>query len=139
MKSDLRIVFDTNVLVSAVILPQSISRRAFDTASTGNLLASEPTLAEAAEVLRRPKLDRYVSREKRMEFLAAYITGAMLIDVRESIHECRDPSDDKFRELSLSGRAPHLVTGDLDLLCLHPFRGIPILTPAAFLNSVVNS
>ena len=43
--------------------------------------------------------------------------------------DCRDPKDDKFLELALNGKATHIVSGDEDLLVLHPFRGIPILTP----------
>ena len=46
---------------------------------------------------------------------------------------CRDPDDDKFLELAVSGNADYLVSGDDDLLALHPFREIPILRPAEFL------
>jgi predicted nucleic acid-binding protein len=45
---------------------------------------------------------------------------------------CRDPTDDKFLELAVSGNADLILSGDKDLLTLHPFRGIPIVTPAAF-------
>ncbi len=48
---------------------------------------------------------------------------------------CRDPDDDKFLELALSGDADVIVSGDDDLLVLHPFRGIPILSCDAFLES----
>ena len=47
---------------------------------------------------------------------------------------CRDPKDDKFLDLAVSGQATHLVTGDPDLLALHPFRGIDIVTARAFLT-----
>ncbi|WP_459868116.1 putative toxin-antitoxin system toxin component, PIN family [Endothiovibrio diazotrophicus] len=47
--------------------------------------------------------------------------------------ECRDPKDNKFLELAVAGGASALITGDQDLLALHPFRGIPILAPADFL------
>lgn len=40
--------------------------------------------------------------------------------------------DDKFLELAVNGRADPIITGDTDLLVLNPFRGIPIITPAAF-------
>jgi hypothetical protein len=47
---------------------------------------------------------------------------------------CRDPKDDKFLSLAVSGLATHIVTGDADLLALHPFQGIQILTPGALLE-----
>jgi predicted nucleic acid-binding protein len=59
---------------------------------------------------------------------------AQQVSAVEVVRECRDPKDDKFLELALSAQASCLVTGDQDLLVLHPFRGIPILTPAAFLE-----
>jgi len=57
---------------------------------------------------------------------------AELITIVERITACRDPTDDKFLELAVNGRADMIVTGDLDLLVLHPFRGIPIITSVAF-------
>jgi predicted nucleic acid-binding protein len=57
-----------------------------------------------------------------------------LVDVTERVAACRDPKDDKFLELAVSGRASCIVSGDKDLLALHPFRGIAILNPAAFLT-----
>jgi predicted nucleic acid-binding protein len=57
-----------------------------------------------------------------------------MVQVSASLHICRDPRDDKFLELAIEGRAEVIVTGDRDLLELHPFRGIAILTPAAYLE-----
>ena len=48
------------------------------------------------------------------------------------VSACRDPKDDKFLELALSGAATHLISGDDDLLALHPFRGVAILSPHDF-------
>ena len=57
------------------------------------------------------------------------------IATEEQITVCRDPKDDKFLSLAVSGEATHLVTNDKDLLVLHPFRGINILTSAEFLSA----
>jgi len=43
---------------------------------------------------------------------------------------CRDPEDDKFLETAVNGNADCLITGDKDLLIMHPFQGIPVLLPA---------
>ena len=56
-------------------------------------------------------------------------------EISETITECRDPNDDKFLELAVSTNASCIVTGDKDLLVLHPFRGIPILNAADFFNN----
>lgn len=47
---------------------------------------------------------------------------------------CRDPSDDRMLELAVAGGAAAIIAGDQDLLTLSPFRGIPILSPRAFLE-----
>ncbi|MEX0717753.1 MAG: putative toxin-antitoxin system toxin component, PIN family [Planctomycetaceae bacterium] len=136
MTSDLRVVIDTGVVVSAALLPRSVPRRAVDRAvARGRVLLSADTMAEIAEVLRRPKFDKYVSEEVRLEFLAALIGEAEIVEVAAAVEECRDPKDDKLLELAVSGVATHVVSGDADLLVLHPFRGIPILVPQDFLDA----
>ncbi len=52
--------------------------------------------------------------------------------VTSTVTECRDPKDDKFLELAISGRASHIVSGDADLLVLNPFREISIVSPYDF-------
>src|SRR5579862_223498 len=131
--NDFRIVLDTGVAVSAVLLPHSVPRQAFDAAAErGKLLASEPTVAELDEVLRRPKFNKYVPEENRLEFLAALVQFAELVEILEVVTACRDVKDNKFLELAVSGKASHIISGDDDLLVLHPFRGIAVVTPQAF-------
>ena len=86
-------------------------------------------------MLGREKFDRYITREDRERFLAAFIGAAKFIEITEHVSACRDPKDDKFLELAVSGQATCIVTGDDDLLVLHPFREIPILSVAQFLAS----
>jgi hypothetical protein len=64
---------------------------------------------------------------------AALVRDAQLVEVTDIVKECRDPKDDKFLELAVSGRASHIVSGDADLLIMHPYRGIEIVTPQEFL------
>jgi len=129
-----RFVFDTNVIVSAVLLAGSVPRQAFDKAlDEGKMLLSVPVLLEVAEALGRKKLDKYLLEEERMRFLVALLKETELVEITEEISECRDEKDDKFLELAVSGNADLIVSGDDDLLVLNPFRGIPILTPKEFL------
>lgn len=133
----MRTVFDTNVLVSAVLILHSVPRRALDMAlARGRLLVSAATVGELEEVLRRPKFDKYVREAERLEFLAALVRAAEVVDVTDEVTDCRDPKDNKFLGLAVSGKATHIVTGDADLLTLHPFRGISIVTPQAFLDGL---
>lgn len=132
---DLRVVIDSNVVVSAALLPRSLPRQAFDLAiSRCDVLVSEATLVELDEVLRRPKFAKYIADEERLEFLEAYLKEAELVSVTDVVRACRDPRDDKLLELAASGAATHLITGDADLLALHPFRGVAILTPRDFIS-----
>lgn len=123
-----RLVLDTNLLVSAALIDHSVSRQAFNKArGEGTLLASQATFRELTSVLARPKFQKYVSETDRLRFVSLYRQAVEMIDVQEEIQACRDPRDDKFLELAVSGRAKAIITGDKDLLVLHPFRGIAIL------------
>ncbi len=131
---DWRCVLDTNVIISAMLFPRSVPRQAFDRAwATAYVLGSTATLRELDEVARRSSFDRYVTREQRMELVAAVIRDSVFVEVIDSIIACRDPKDDKFLDLAVSGQATHIISGDRDLLDLHPFRGIFILKPQDFL------
>jgi|SRR5580658_9607245 putative PIN family toxin of toxin-antitoxin system len=128
-----RIVVDTNVFVSAIVAPRSIPRQAVDQAlDNGVLLFSAATMAELEEVLRRPKFDRYVSREERAIFLSQLRAPAEFVPIIQLVRECCDPKDDKFLEVALNGRADLIITGDADLLRMHPWRGVAMVSPANF-------
>jgi uncharacterized protein len=132
MRGELRSVFDTNAVVSAMLLPSSVPRRAFDCAlEQGKLLISAATLRELDAVIRRPRFDRYLSEEDRLEFLTMLVREAEFVHVTVVVTECRDARDNKFLELAVSGRATHIVTGDSDLLLVNPFRGIAVVSPSA--------
>jgi predicted nucleic acid-binding protein len=60
--------------------------------------------------------------------------AAELVAITEKIAACRDSTDDKFLELAVGGHADFILTGDADLLTLNPFRGIPIVNPATFVQ-----
>ena len=94
---------------------------------------SEDTLTELVDVLARPKFDRYVLAD-RQQFIRLLGGIVRVIPITQRITACRDPKDDKFLDVALNGDARMILTGDNDLLELHPFHGIEILKPADFLN-----
>ena len=131
-------VFDANAIVSALLLPSSTPRRAFDKACAyGRIILSEPVINELDVVLRRPRLDKYVHKDERIHFLVALLREAHIVRVTETVIACRDPKDNKYLELAHEAQAACIVTGDKDLLDLHPYRGIAILTPRQFLDQPV--
>jgi len=135
MQARQRLVVDTNALVSRLLLPGSVPGRAVRKAvEVAQLLVSEPTLQELADVLARPKFDLYVTIAERQEFLRVLGRIAEMVPIVYTVHACRDPRDDKFLDLAVNGEAGLIVTGDDDLLVLQDFRGIPIITPARYLE-----
>lgn len=136
MRTANRIVIDTNVFVSAILLPASVPRRAVDKAlGHGSMLFSEATFRELSQVLSRPKFDDYVTTEERTIFLTQLARAAEFVSIVQLVRECRDSRDDKFLEVALNGRADLIVTGDDDLLALHSWRGVSILNPSEYLKS----
>lgn len=136
MLKDKRFVFDTNVLISALLLRNSTARQAFDKASSGGkMLISQATLSELNNVLQRKDFAKYITDQDRVEFLAALVREGIMVEIVERISVCRDPKDDKFLELAINGQATCIVSGDDDLIILKSFRGIPILTPRQFVES----
>ena len=128
-------VSDTNTLISANLLPDSVNRKAFNKArEIGIPVYSIDTLSEFSKTLIRPKFDKYVSQTKRLDAIVAYENIGQLLKVTVKIERCHDPKDDKFLELAVEGGATCIITGDKDLLVLHPFKHIPIITAANFLK-----
>ena len=133
-----RIVVDTNVLISAALKPAGTPRAVVDTTreAGGALLFANETIQELHGRLFRPKFDRYVSRTIRTLFLVQLLAVSERVSITGAKLGCPDPQDDKFLETAMVGEAECLVTGDRQLLAMTPFREVPILTPAAFLNSL---
>jgi uncharacterized protein len=129
-----RVVLDTNVLISGLFSTTSTPALAVEKAITkAQLVATTETLRELIEQVMQPKFDRYVSREQREVLIQRVAPLVEIIEVLQPVRASRDPKDDKFLEAAVNGRADVLVTGDRDLVDLHPFRGIAILSPADYL------
>jgi uncharacterized protein len=129
------IVFDTNALISAAILPNSASRKAFTLATSKfQLVSSKATLEELVGLIERPHLDKYFgSTNTRFLFLMLVAQLSEMCETHSIITDCRDIDDNKILELALDANAKIIVCGDNDLLVLNPFRGIEILRPHEFL------
>ena len=93
------------------------------------------TLLEVVDVLGRPAMrQKYHLQPGDIDALINLIRlRGEIVTVGRKLHACRDPKDDKFLEAALAGSADCIVSGDMDLLVLTPFAGIPIVSPAEFL------
>jgi putative PIN family toxin of toxin-antitoxin system len=130
-----RIIVDTNVLISFLLLPDSLANQAVRRVLKGSIiLASDDTLAELASVLARPKFNKYISLEDRQQFLRKFVCICESIIITKRIQLCRDPKDDKYLELAVNGNADLIISGDKDLLSLHPFGKVQIFSPARYLD-----
>jgi putative PIN family toxin of toxin-antitoxin system len=133
----MRVVVDTNVIVSAALKESSWPGAVIRwVGNFGGLLKSKSTEQEVFEVLRRPRIARNTVSMFH-DRLRDILSEAELVTITERIAACRDPKDDKFLELAVNGRADVIVSGDADLLVLGCFRGIPIVTPAAFAHAKI--
>ena len=129
-------VFDTNTLLSALLKPEGIPARALAQAiKSGKLLFSEETKQEYLEVIAREKFTKYLPTAQRLSSGTRLLAQAeyKMVSLRLP-NSCTDTDDIKFLELALAGKADTLISGDKHLLTLHPFQGIPIVSPADFLK-----
>jgi uncharacterized protein len=132
-----RIVIDTGVLVSAANRPESVPALAFEKALLHfDVCVSDETLVELEAVLLRRKFNAYATLALRKSFLKEYAQHVMRFDVKQQITDCADPKDNKFVALAHACEAELILASDPHLTGMHPWRGIPILPPAAFLVGV---
>ncbi len=133
----IRAVVDTSIIVRAVLKPLGTVGPVLDWLAEKRyrFLYSEATLDELIDVLARPRLRRrFPLRGRDAETVVDLILlRGEVVEPGQELAVCRDPKDDKFLDVAMAGHADVLVTGDEDLLVLHPFRGIPIVQPAEFL------
>ncbi len=134
MPSKPRIVFDTNSLISAAILPNSVSRKALTCALKNyKLIVSEDTWQEFASKIEKPSLDHYFpSQESRQDFLLFISRATEHIVVSSTVSHCADPNDNMFLELALDGNASIIVSGDEALKKLNGWKNIRVLNTGDF-------
>lgn len=129
-------VFDTNILISALLLGSNTNSAALRRASHLGFIFCSPSIREEiVSVFMRKKFDAYVSRELRLKLLKNL--NIKLISVPEPLERIkasRDSKDDKYLELAIANNSSCIVSGDKDLLVLNPFGNVPIITAAEFLN-----
>ena len=136
----IRAVLDANVYISACIRPQGPPGRILRfllESQAFHLVGSAPIFDEVRRGLNYPRVRRYhsLSAEEIDRWVIALALIAESTEGRLKLRTVeRDPDDDKYLVAALEGRAGYLVSGDSDLLELHEYRGVRMITAQAFLR-----
>lgn len=129
----MRVVLDTNVLVASIVADGLCRDLVRVRVCPHTIITSKPLLDELRRTLRvkfkadPDKLPLLSALHEQAEIVAPALLGERV---------CRDKDDDVVLATALAGKAEIIVTGDDDLLVLKRFRGIRILSPRQFLESI---
>lgn len=136
----MRVVLDTNVVISATLIQggkedqilRAWQYKAFE------LVFSPQILEEVGRALFYEKLQkfRWMTEEEITMLLQRLAQESLLVPGRVTVAASRDPEDNKFLAAAIEGEARYVVSGDKDLLDLKTYRGVRIVTPAAFLRAL---
>lgn len=131
-----RVVIDTGVLISRFLSPRSVPAQAVDRSlDCSTILFSADTAIELYQCVQKPKFAGVIDIGDAERAIGVILSLAEHVEVVMAVAACRDPDDDKFLSLAVSGDADVIITGDADLLTLHPFDGVDILTQRQFLEA----
>ena len=134
----MKVVIDVNVWISGLLwggLPGNVIRLVRGGQLT-SYISPELELELRTTVSRQKFQSRLQQRQQTAENLAAIasILSTRVKIAQASNSELRDPKDEKILATAKAATAECLITGDQDLLILHPFSEIDILTPTQFLE-----
>jgi len=129
----MRVVFDTNVLVAALVFPggqgDAALRRVIE--GTDQLVLSRAILDELLEVLGR----KFARDAEELAHVAVFVSDlATVVAPKRRLRVVKDDPDNRILECALAGKAQAIVTGDKGLLALKSFEGIPLMTLASYLG-----
>ena len=131
----MKVVFDTNVLVSAMIKagkPRDLFNKLI---KYKQLILSRAILEEFLDVIEDPKVVKYASEQNVAVFLDILRNAARIVQVKSRFKAVKeDPDDDIIVQAAYDGKADYIVSGDRHLLALKEFKGIKILTIDEMLN-----
>jgi len=128
-----RVVIDTNLWISFLLTRDFTKLDQLISEERTVLLISQELLEEIVEVAERPKFRKYFDLTELTELLVKLRQNAELVQVGSQVAICRDDKDNFLLSLAIDGAATHMLTGDKDLLVLHPFGEVLIQTIADYL------
>ncbi len=125
----MKVVLDTNVLISALIKAGKPRELFFRLAEKKALILSKSILDEFLEIAEDPRIAKYVKEQETTAFLNSLGDAAKIVKVKSKFRTVKeDPDDDVILRTAYDGKADYIVSGDTHLLFLGDFRGIKIVT-----------
>lgn len=132
-------ICDTNILLSSLLSDSSPPAKTIDYIRKNGLFSfSQDTFIEFEEVLNRPKFDKFLSIDTRLNFISEVRDLSVFYEINQKIDICRDPKDNKFLDVAIASSADYLITGDDDLLVLKSIKNTTIITPRKFIDLLFN-
>jgi len=128
----MKVVFDTNVLVSAFVTEGVCSKLLGRARRRQFFLLTSPFILKELEAVLLKKLSATKGETRQVLRILAEAISALVQPARPISGICRDPDDDNILSCAIAASADYLVTGDSDLLELREFRGTQIVAPRDF-------
>ena len=138
----MRVVLDTNILISALITKDTPPDLLYQACLRGEieLVTSNEQIVEMADVLARPRLQRFLIADEAAAMVENITTRADVIEAPPPVMISRDPKDNPIIAAAIAGKADLLVSGDRrDLLSLQEVKGIPVVSARQALKRLSNA
>jgi putative PIN family toxin of toxin-antitoxin system len=134
------IVIDTNVLISAGLLPHSKSAQVLAIAVGQFVIAqNDETWHELETRISKQKFDRYFEKDGRLRHMSQIAQSIKRFESKARVNVSRDETDNKFIELAIDSASTIIISGDPDLKEIQVFQGIEILSPTIFFDRFQNT
>ena len=132
----LKVVIDSNIWISALLVAQGKSRELINQFDSGAFVVSYPAwlVDEIRKSASKPRLNIRIRPDDLLNIIALIEQKGILVEPAQVVPISRDPKDDVFLACALASRADFLVSGDDDLLVLGEYRGTQIITVSRFLE-----
>jgi putative PIN family toxin of toxin-antitoxin system len=133
----MRVVLDTNIIVSSFLSPKGISAKILDSARAGlfELVVSEAILTEYEEALSKGavRVRHGLTPAEIAESIEGFREFSILVEPDVTLTVIKDdPDDNKSLECAVTGKAPVIITRDPDLLSVGSYQDILVIPPHLF-------
>lgn len=131
----MKIVLDTNVIISALIKEGKPRDLLFEILQNHELVISKEILEEVATVANEPRIRKYVNQEDIVNFLRDLASSALIVKIKSRFKAVKeDPDDDTILRTAVDGKSRLVVSGDSHILDLKRFRRIRIVSVVEMLQ-----
>ena len=130
----MKAVLDTNIFISALVLPGGQAQKAVLAAVEGrfDLAISKPIIHEVIEVLAR----KFARDAEELARVAVFLSEFEVVQPRRTLQVLSDEPDNRILECAITAHAKVIVTGDRAMLALQEYKGVRIVTLREFLNAI---